>query len=331
MPPSQTQPWAATGCLLCGAEHGHDDGCAGANPDAVEYLTEHVDPATTRSWTMAGVRYTATPQRRAAITALMPTMTRYQAGRKVSLPFSVGLLVKEIVPKMGIGRWLANVGYHPAAVIEVPDCSCTDLLRCRCDFDGHPHAHAHPDRWASCGLLVLRLRRPQGWLDLWLLDIGTGAVVIAEDDIGNDPIPTDASNECRMGWCDLCAATTTIPNPASVGACAHRCHTRPQPRQRLVPSPPEHRRSPERTVMSFREFPVADAVVRVYDRNPDSDDASDMYVLEVFGISVLVRLRAVGPRLTDRPQLYVHIDNESRDRTELAVEVRSGGDALHNI
>ncbi|MEJ3741776.1 hypothetical protein WEI85_00540 [Actinomycetes bacterium KLBMP 9797] len=83
--------------------------------------------------------------------------------------------------------------------------------------------------------------------------------------------------------------------------------------------------------MSFRKFPVADAVVRVFDRNPDSDDASDMYVLEVFGISVLVRLRATGTHPADQPQMFVHIDNETRDRTELAVEVCNGGDALYTI
>jgi hypothetical protein len=44
--------------------------------------------------------------------------------------------------------------------------------------------------------------------------------------------------------------------------------------------------------MSFEDFPMRDATVRVFDRSrePDSDDASDMYVLDVFGICVLVRL-----------------------------------------
>ncbi|MEJ3741777.1 hypothetical protein WEI85_00545 [Actinomycetes bacterium KLBMP 9797] len=236
------RPWADTSCLLCGAppQIGHHAGCAGGDPNAVAFLVEELPPATTRSWTMAGVRYTATPARRAAITAQMPTMTRYQAGRKVSLPFSFGLLIKEIVPKMGIGQWLASFGYHPAAVIEVPDCGCTDHLRCRCDVDGHPHAQAHPDRWASCGLFVLRLRRPRGWLDLWLLDIGTGAVVIAEDDIRNDPIPTDASVECQMGWCDLCTGTRGIPDPPDVGTCAHHCHSAAVPATEPLTDTTEH-------------------------------------------------------------------------------------------
>jgi len=49
-------------------------------------------------------------------------------------------------------------------------------------------------------------------------------VVIAEDDIAGDPIPTDASIDCEMGWCDLCQGT----RPASDAApqpCTHSCHT----------------------------------------------------------------------------------------------------------
>ncbi len=64
--------WADTSCLLCGAPPnlGHREDCPGADPDAVDYLTEQLPDAITRSWTMAGARYTATPARRAAITAL---------------------------------------------------------------------------------------------------------------------------------------------------------------------------------------------------------------------------------------------------------------------
>jgi hypothetical protein len=153
-------------------------------------------------------------------------MTWYQAGRKVNLPFSFGALVREIVPKLGVAQWLAKFGYHPLATVAVPDCGCTDGLRCRCDSDGHPHAYAHPELWADYGLLVLRLRRPQGWLDLWLLDIGIGTVVIALDDIGNDPIPADASVDCRMGWCDLCRGTRHTADAAQAPQpCTHGCHT----------------------------------------------------------------------------------------------------------
>ena len=221
------RPWADTSCLLCGAPPtvGRHPRCKSLDPQATEYLTEHLPDGTVRSWTMAGVRYTATSARRAAITALMPSMVWYQAGRTVSLPFSTGLLIKEIVPRMGVGRWLAQVGHYPLATVRVPDCGCADALRCRCDFDGHPHEHAHPDLWADYGLLALRLRRRLGWLDLWLLDIGTGAVVIAEDDSRNDPVPAQASHPCQMGWCDLCDGTRRAGTPPADQDCIHTCHT----------------------------------------------------------------------------------------------------------
>jgi len=226
MTDAQAQPWADTSCLLCGAppQVGHHPDCTSTDPQATEYLTEHLPDGTVRSWTMAGVRYTATPARRTAITALMPTMVWHQAGRVVTLPFSVGLLIKEIVPQLGVARWLAQIGYHPLATIRVPDCGCPDPLRCRCDFDGHPHADAPPDLWADYPLLALRMRRPLGWLDWWLLDIGTGAVLIAEDDRDNDPIPADTSRSCQMGWCDLCDGTRPVGKPPTAQACTHTCH-----------------------------------------------------------------------------------------------------------
>ncbi|MET8094248.1 hypothetical protein [Micromonospora sp. NPDC005220] len=78
-------------------------------------------------------------------------------------------------------------------------------------------------------------------------------------------------------------------------------------------------------------FPVRDAEVLVFDGDPDTDDASDMYVLKVAGISVLVRLRATPANPKDSAQLYVHIENEGRRPTELAVEVDNGGDAIYQI
>jgi hypothetical protein len=85
--------------------------------------------------------------------------------------------------------------------------------------------------------------------------------------------------------------------------------------------------------MTYQDFPVRDAAVRVFDRGrePDSDDASDMYVLDVFGISVLVRLRTSRAHPASRPQLYIHIDNEGRPPTVLAVEVANGGETHHQL
>lgn len=76
----------------------------------------------------------------------------------------------------------------------------------------------------------------------------------------------------------------------------------------------------------FQRFQVRHAQIRVFDRAdaPDSDDASDMYVIEVFGVSALIRLRT--PRGGGPPELYVHIDNEGRAATDLAVEVGSRGE-----
>jgi hypothetical protein len=73
--------------------------------------------------------------------------------------------------------------------------------------------------------------------------------------------------------------------------------------------------------------------VRVFDRSTEagSDDASDMYVLEVLGVSVLVRLRTTGAHPSGRPQLYMHVDNETRGPTSLAVEVASGGETHYRI
>jgi hypothetical protein len=88
----------------------------------------------------------------------------------------------------------------------------------------------------------------------------------------------------------------------------------------------------------FADFTARDAQVRVFDRSTDagstaagSDDASDMYVLEVFGVSVLVRLRATLTDPTGRRQLYMHIDNEDRAPTDVAVEVANGGETHYHL
>jgi len=71
----------------------------------------------------------------------------------------------------------------------------------------------------------------------------------------------------------------------------------------------------------------------VFNRNTDigSDDASDLYVLEVFGVSVLVRLRTTRAHPATRPQLCVHIDNDNGEPTSLAVEIGNGGETHYRI
>ena len=85
--------------------------------------------------------------------------------------------------------------------------------------------------------------------------------------------------------------------------------------------------------MSHQDFPVRDAVVRVFEcsTEPGVDDASDMYVLDVFGVSVLIRLRTTRAHPASRPQLYIHVDNEDRQPTALAVEVSNSGETHYHI
>ena len=63
---------------------------------------------------------------------------------------------------------------------------------------------------------------------------------------------------------------------------------------------------------------IRDAEIRLFDAAPDSDDASDMYVLEVLGATVIVR------RVRDsatRSHLLVCI--ETGDEGEFAVSVNN--------
>jgi hypothetical protein len=46
---------------------------------------------------------------------------------------------------------------------------------------------------------------------------------------------------------------------------------------------------------------------------------------------VLVRLRTTGQHPARRPQLYIHVDNEGRPPTALAVEVANGGETYYRI
>jgi hypothetical protein len=54
-------------------------------------------------------------------------------------------------------------------------------------------------------------------------------------------------------------------------------------------------------------------------------------VLDVFGVSVLVRLRTTRQHPAHRPQLYLHVDNEDRPPSALAVEVANGGETRYRI
>ncbi len=83
--------------------------------------------------------------------------------------------------------------------------------------------------------------------------------------------------------------------------------------------------------LPYQDFRVRQAQIRVFDRSdePDSDDASEMYVVEMFGVSVLIRLRT--PRVGGEPEPYMHIDNEGRPPIDLAVEVDNRGETRYRL
>ncbi len=113
----------------------------------------------------------------------------------------------------------------------------------------------------------------------------------------------------------------------------HRQHQRPDLAGTATSSSGGDSHQPVSTADRFAEFTARDATVRVFNRSTDvgSDDASDMYVLEVLGVSVLVRLRATGAHSGSRPQLDLHVDNETREPNSLAVEVAGGGETHYRI
>lgn len=65
-------------------------------------------------------------------------------------------------------------------------------------------------------------------------------------------------------------------------------------------------------------YRARDAEIRVFPQNRDTDDASDMYVMDVLGVSVLVRQRTDGTT-------YIHVDNEESG-SALTVEVNNSGE-----
>ncbi len=71
---------------------------------------------------------------------------------------------------------------------------------------------------------------------------------------------------------------------------------------------------------------VRDALVRVHDAAPDTNDASDMYVLEIDGVKILVRLVAEDDGEDadgeTEPSVYVYLENTGRPKgTALVVDV----------
>lgn len=77
---------------------------------------------------------------------------------------------------------------------------------------------------------------------------------------------------------------------------------------------------------------VRGAVVEVFDQAPNTNDASDMYVLYVRGASVLVRERLVDPgNPAAGTELFVHIENEDRAQSTLVLDVNNAGETSYRF
>ncbi|KOV62938.1 hypothetical protein ADL00_23555 [Streptomyces sp. AS58] len=69
---------------------------------------------------------------------------------------------------------------------------------------------------------------------------------------------------------------------------------------------------------------IRDALITVVDASPEDNTPSDVYEIQVHGVSVLIRRRAQGGPATDVP--YVHIEDQNEGPGLLLVEVNNGGE-----
>lgn len=72
---------------------------------------------------------------------------------------------------------------------------------------------------------------------------------------------------------------------------------------------------------------VRDASITVVGASPEDNIPSDVYEIQVFGVSVLIRRRAQWGPATDVP--YVHIEDQNEQPDLLLVEVNNGGEHEH--
>jgi hypothetical protein len=173
---------------------------------------------------ISGLKHNLTPARRQRLRARIPELRWVRPVDKPSLPFSLGALVNEIVPQMGITEGLSAIGYNALASVPVTDCGCTDVWRCRCDFDTHPFRNADADLWPDYALIGFKVRYRTGWSLMWLLDTGLGAVWVAEDFTTTPAVPTSITRRCYLDWCDTCPGHATPALDAEPTRCACRCH-----------------------------------------------------------------------------------------------------------
>lgn len=86
--------------------------------------------------------------------------------------------------------------------------------------------------------------------------------------------------------------------------------------------------TPPGTAMADPELHrVRDAPITVVDASPDDNTPSDVYEIQVFGVSVLIRRRAQWGPATDVP--YIHIEDQRDEAGLLLVEVNNSGEHEH--
>lgn len=71
--------------------------------------------------------------------------------------------------------------------------------------------------------------------------------------------------------------------------------------------------------------PLPDGEVRVFPPASAEGDASRMYVMDVFGVTLQVRLVASEEEGDKLRNVYVHVRNEDRDSNRLHAEVNDTG------
>ncbi|MFD8727762.1 hypothetical protein [Streptomyces sp. NPDC059611] len=73
---------------------------------------------------------------------------------------------------------------------------------------------------------------------------------------------------------------------------------------------------------------IREASITVVDASPEDNTPSDVYEIQVFDVSVLIRRRARWGTETD--VAYVHIDDQADEPGLLLVEVNNGGEAAYH-
>lgn len=72
---------------------------------------------------------------------------------------------------------------------------------------------------------------------------------------------------------------------------------------------------------------IRDASINLVDASPEDNTPSDVYEIQVHGVSVLIRRRAQWGPATDVP--YIHIENQNDGPGLLLVEVNNAGEHQH--